>query len=167
MFPYVCLATMPLFCSESWPRKIEKKIFGSKNLDLKANSGCLYPEDEIKMYKKSKVFLHNKATWKHNFVVGLLMTHCALQAFLPYSHFITKGYNNWTKGLYGYSWDMMVHSWDTSLVMVKVVDNNSGKEWFLDPEAWTQNDRWNKHADMCVQYAQCLKKNVIQEMKRK
>lgn len=21
-----------------------------------------------------------------------------------------QGYNNWTNGLYGYSWDMMVHS---------------------------------------------------------
>nr|CAD7601848.1 unnamed protein product [Timema genevievae] len=44
------------------------------------------------------------------------------------------GYNNWTKGLYGYSWDMMVHSWDTILVVVKVVDNDTGKEHFIDPD---------------------------------
>jgi vitamin K-dependent gamma-carboxylase len=62
---------------------------------------------------------------------------------------------------------MMVHSWDTNLVVVKVVDNNSGGEYFLDPEAWTQNERWTKHADMCVQYAQCLKRNLMLDLERK
>jgi vitamin K-dependent gamma-carboxylase len=61
---------------------------------------------------------------------------------------------------------MMVHSWDTNLVVVKVVDNNSGGEYFLDPEAWTQNERWTKHADMCVQYAQCLKKNLMLDLEQ-
>lgn len=54
----------------------------------------------------------------------------------------------------------MVHSWDTIMVVIKVVDNETGKEHFVDPTAYTQNDRWNKHADMCVQYAQCLKRNI-------
>ncbi|KAJ8985486.1 hypothetical protein NQ317_015025 [Molorchus minor] len=60
---------------------------------------------------------------------------------------------------------MMVHSWDTILVVVKVVDNESGREYFIDADAWTLNDRWNKHADMCVQYAQCLKRNLLMESK--
>lgn len=35
MFPYVCLATMPLFCHVDWPRKIEARLFGrSKNAVL-------------------------------------------------------------------------------------------------------------------------------------
>lgn len=74
-----------------------------------------------------------------------------------------QGYNNWTNGLYGYSWDMMIHGWDTNLVVVKVVDNNSGQEHFLDSSAWTLNDRWSKHADMCMQYAQCVKNNLAGE----
>ena len=45
-----------------------------------------------------------------------------------------QGYNNWTNGLYGYSWDMMVHTWDTVLAVVKVVDHETGQEHFLDPE---------------------------------
>lgn len=69
--------------------------------------------------------------------------------------------------MYGYSWDMMVHSWDTILVVVKVVDNKSGNEHFLDPQAWTQNDRWSKHSDMCLQYASCLKDNLISDFHRK
>lgn len=60
---------------------------------------------------------------------------------------------------------MMVHSWDTILVAVKVIDNNTGKELYIDPSAFTQTDRWNKHADMCVQYAKCLKQNIIKEGK--
>lgn len=61
---------------------------------------------------------------------------------------------------------MMVHSWDTIAVVTKVVDNNSGRQHFVDSGAWVQNDRWSKHADMCVQYAQCLKENLLKDMKR-
>ncbi|KAJ8913553.1 hypothetical protein NQ315_017104 [Exocentrus adspersus] len=165
MFPYVCLATMPLFCSESWPRRIQA-VFTKNNLDPGPSSVCIYPQDENKAKKEvNGYFLERNVRWKHRLVVVLLIGHCGLQMFLPYSHFITKGYNNWTKGLYGYSWDMMVHSWDTILVVVKVVDNNSGREYFVDSGAWTQNDRWNKHADMCVQYAHCLKNNLLEESK--
>lgn len=58
---------------------------------------------------------------------------------------------------------MMVHSWDTIMVIVKVVDNDTGKEHFMDPWAFVQTNRWNKHAAMCVQYAECLKKNLQNE----
>ncbi|XP_074031124.1 gamma-glutamyl carboxylase isoform X2 [Leptinotarsa decemlineata] len=156
MFPYVCLATMPLFCDETWPRKIQS-LFTTDNLEAAPSDSCIYPIDETRIDRD----LVRKPSWKHKFVATLLMCHCGLQAFLPYSHFITKGYNNWTNGLYGYSWDMMVHSWDTILVVVKVIDNDTDREHFIDAGAWTHNDRWSKHADMGVQYAQCLKKNLI------
>nr|XP_023023927.1 vitamin K-dependent gamma-carboxylase [Leptinotarsa decemlineata] len=156
MFPYVCLATMPLFCDETWPRKIQS-LFTTDNLEAAPSDSCIYPKDETRIDRD----LVRKPSWKHKFVATLLMCHCGLQAFLPYSHFITKGYNNWTNGLYGYSWDMMVHSWDTILVVVKVIDNDTDREHFIDAGAWTHNDRWSKHADMGVQYAQCLKKNLI------
>lgn len=55
---------------------------------------------------------------------------------------------------------MMVHSWNTAAVIVRVVDNESGRERFLDPYEWTLNDRWSKHGDMCVQYAKCAEKNL-------
>lgn len=72
--------------------------------------------------------------WNHRLTCVLLLSHVVAQGSLPYSHFLTKGYNNWTNGLYGYSWDMMVHSWDTTLVVVKVVDKVTGVEHFLDPQ---------------------------------
>lgn len=63
--------------------------------------------------------------------------------------------------MYGYSWDMMVHVWDTVLVVVKVHDNASNEDRYLDPAAWVQSNRWEKHGDMLVQYASCLKVSVI------
>lgn len=61
---------------------------------------------------------------------------------------------------------MMVHSWDTILVVVKVVDNRSEREHFLDPSAWVNSDRWTKHGDMAMQYAQCLKQNLLYDFQR-
>lgn len=61
----------------------------------------------------------------------------------------------------------MVHSWDTVLVVAKIVDNESGQVHFLDPGAFVQNERWSKHADMCVQYAQCIKNIILQDLNGK
>ncbi|PSN30216.1 Vitamin K-dependent gamma-carboxylase [Blattella germanica] len=167
MFPYVCLVTMPIFCNANWPRKILKYFSRSKYASR--NNGKEKEKQKLKeefkegceFNKIHEEFPKGVITWKQKLVVFLLITHMGLQMFLPYSHFITKGYNNWTHGLYGYSWDMMVHTWDTVLVLVKVVDHETGKEHFLDPEAWVQSSRWEKHGDMVVQYAQCLQRKLL------
>ncbi|XP_049866279.1 vitamin K-dependent gamma-carboxylase [Pectinophora gossypiella] len=96
---------------------------------------------------------------------SLIIFYVVIQAFLPYSHFVTKGYNNWTSGLYGYSWDMMVHTWDTHSVVIQVVDNENLKEYYLDPSVYTPNDRWTRHGDMIYQYAHCLKENLVKKIK--
>lgn len=57
----------------------------------------------------------------------------------------------------------MVHVWDTVLVVVKVHDNASNEDRYLDPTAWVQSNRWEKHGDMLVQYASCLKENLIKQ----
>ncbi|XP_071455229.1 vitamin K-dependent gamma-carboxylase isoform X2 [Hetaerina americana] len=177
MFPYVCLVTMPIFCNVNWPWTVRKWVedrlskilcFRARYLNspwksdtpLQRASCCLYPISGTGKRGKVNQEKEPPLTIKHHLIAALLLTHMGLQAFLPYSHFITKGYNNWTNGLYGYSWDMMVHSWDTILVVVKVVDKNTGTEHFLDPEAWVQTDRWTKHADMAVQYATCVGERV-------
>ncbi|EGI61953.1 PREDICTED: vitamin K-dependent gamma-carboxylase [Acromyrmex echinatior] len=235
MFPYVCLATMPLFCRADWPRKLEL-YFGLKQkiLPINANSidvksvketdsqvkesvkpnylklssneivsnETMHKEKVMNKEKDKKCFIKSKSekktdekdndtqslknsikvnekgatnvckknwiaqqspktTRKQKFVASLLLCHILLQFFLPYSHFISKGYNNWVPGLYGYSWDMMVHSWDTIHVVIKVHDNANDEVRYLDPVAWVQNDRWMKHGDMAIQYSQCLKNNLM------
>lgn len=45
-----------------------------------------------------------------------------------------QGYNNWTNGLYGYSWDMMVHVWNTQKAVITYVDADTGEIGYLNPE---------------------------------
>ncbi|XP_037813377.1 vitamin K-dependent gamma-carboxylase [Lucilia sericata] len=187
MFPWVCLAQVPMFYSCDWPRKLSlknlKKLYKitmkQKQLDddkieiletktqnplTKTN-----PPEEPLVYCNACRKLINSATnisLSERIRSGLILFYCCLQLFLPYSHFITQGYNNWTNGLYGYSWDMMVHSYDTILTTIKVVDNNNNKVHYLDPYAFTEYDRWTKYADMAQQYARCIHKNIEMEHKR-
>ncbi|XP_046820051.1 vitamin K-dependent gamma-carboxylase [Vespa crabro] len=203
MFPYVCLATMPLFCNVDWPRTFCSWIACKQNIlfskcvnvikncfqspvnklineqtkevtDLNEFDSQKANMDVNERYKSSenvkpidnstmKNVNSKKVTKKQQFVVSMLLLHIALQFFLPYSHFITKGYNNWVPGLYGYSWDMMVHTWDTILVVIRVHDNESNEDRFLDPDTWVQSDRWVKHGDMARQYAFCIKNNILRQ----
>ncbi|NWW23905.1 VKGC carboxylase, partial [Falcunculus frontatus] len=67
-----------------------------------------------------------------------------------------QGYNNWTNGLYGYSWDMMVHSRFHQHVKITYRDGLTGEVGYLKPGAFTQSRRWRDHADMLKQYSACL-----------
>ncbi|NXW25861.1 VKGC carboxylase, partial [Circaetus pectoralis] len=68
----------------------------------------------------------------------------------------TQGYNNWTNGLYGYSWDMMVHSRFHQHVKITYRDGLTGEVGYLKPGVFTQSRRWKDHADMLKQYSTCL-----------
>ena len=59
--------------------------------------------------------------------------------------------------MYGYSWDMMVHSWHTQHIKISFVDQNTNKTHYLNPRAWTGKRRWSSHGDMIHQYADCIK----------
>ncbi|XP_076163553.1 gamma-glutamyl carboxylase isoform X2 [Ptiloglossa arizonensis] len=222
MFPYVCLATMPLFCDPGWPRRVvsglkrncapffaqnrsvdrsdessrnckrghekDSTLVVSQTDEISNEKTLETSDDELNIETKQDTTETREpkaddntrivckgvkeirpkstgATKKQKLVVSLLLFHVVLQFFLPYSHFITKGYNNWVPGLYGYSWDMMVHVWDTILVVIKVHDNVSNEDRYLDPKAWVQTDRWEKHGDMARQYAFCLRDNLIEQEK--
>nr|XP_045599854.1 vitamin K-dependent gamma-carboxylase-like [Procambarus clarkii] len=227
MFPWVCLVTLPIFCSTSWPRPFleafssllpashtlpnpvstsgltpgndgpssaageqahaqrQGEAVGGDNSEgklleagaeaspdatqpiapkfteagktvadqdilrtLKRNPSCYYPGED------GCVTGQQKAT-----TVAVLVYLC-LQLCLPFSHFITKGYNTWTEGPYGYSWDMMVHSWDTLHVKVTAVTTHSGETLYLDPTTWVKSNRWTSHADMVVQYGGCVEQRL-------
>lgn len=132
MFPWVCLAELPLFYDRSWPKLLNNR-----------NSSELKPTKLQNQRKYSQTI-----KFRQKFVVCLILLYCSSQAFLPYSHFITVGYNGWTNGIYGYSWDMMIHAWDTTLTIVEIVDHTNDDHHFLHPNAFSVNDRWTKHPDM-------------------
>lgn len=156
--------------SETSPKK--EKVFGDHISDA-SNASRMMEETSMdeRLNSKNTSPIKKKAcknqssqrSFMDSFRVILILSYCAIQLFLPYSHFITKGYNNWTNGAYGYSWDMMVHAYDTLSASVKIVDNNNGRVHYLEPYAFTEYDRWTKHADMAKQYAKCIERNLIKD----
>lgn len=178
MFPWVCLAQVAMFYGFDWPKKLTlenlKKFFKKNDkieiLETKTqNEMPATNNDESIAYCSTCQKRINSTCYtslRERIRCGIILFYCGLQLFLPYSHFITQGYNNWTNGLYGYSWDMMVHSFDTILTSIKVVDNVNGKVHYMDPYAFTEYDRWTKYADMAQQYARCIHKNIEQEHHR-
>nr|ABJ09596.1 gamma-glutamyl carboxylase [Ciona intestinalis] len=153
MFPYAMLATMFIFChSNSFKTFVGKLPCGFNMLSLspaKLNSNCIY----------EKI---SKPSWKHYVAAVLTILYITEQLFLPYSHSITKGYNGWTEGPYGYSWDMMVHSFQNQHIKISYKDKE-GKEGFIKPGAFlkSRRSRWSAHPDMTIQYACCLKYQLV------
>ena len=43
----------------------------------------------------------------------------------PRTHISSRGYNTWTQGLYGYSWDMMIQTWATQHIRVSITFPNA------------------------------------------
>lgn len=166
MFSYTMLATSPIFCYPDWPRRFFARfpaflrgVLPLTSPDPQPSLSCVYPEtppppgaapDAPPAPRPSKPRLRHK--------LGALFTvlYLAEQFFLPYSHFITQGYNNWTNGLYGYSWDMMVHSRTHQHVKITYRDGETGEVGYLNPGVFTQSRRWKDHGDMLKQYSTCL-----------
>ncbi|XP_057618028.1 vitamin K-dependent gamma-carboxylase isoform X2 [Chionomys nivalis] len=134
MFPYVMLASSPLFCSTEWPRKLVarcpkwlQELLPTK--DAPRPSPCC-------VYKRARAKTGTKAGLRHRLGAVFTLLYLLEQLFLPYSHFLTQGYNNWTNGLYGYSWDMMVHSRSHQHVKITYRDGLTGELGYLNPGAF-------------------------------
>ncbi|XP_024155240.1 vitamin K-dependent gamma-carboxylase [Oryzias melastigma] len=164
MFSYTMLATSPLFCYPDWPRRFFagfpsflSSVLPLTSAESQPSTSCVYKEVQSAEGQETptaaKAF---KLRLKHKLAAIFTIVYIAEQFFLPYSHFITKGYNNWTNGLYGYSWDMMVHSRTHQHVKITYRDGNTGEIGYLNPGVFTQSRRWKDHGDMLKQYATCL-----------
>lgn len=170
MFSYMCMALMPIFCRPEWPKNLVKifpkfiQLFMPLSSPPQKNIMCSEDHERRKKKKGSDGDAWSLSPRK---VVTsmMLMFYVSIQLMLPYSHGITKGYNSWTEGLYGYSWDMMIHSWNTQHIVVKVVDKITEKQQYLRPGAFfpLANDRNRifSHPDMLKQYALCLKDRIV------
>lgn len=88
MFPYVMLASSPLFCSPEWPRKLvshcPKRL--QELLPLKAapqpSASCIY--------KRSRAKGAPKPGLRHQLGAAFTLLYLLEQLFLPYSHFLTQ-----------------------------------------------------------------------------
>lgn len=153
MFPWVCLVELPLFYDNNWPRALLRKLKCSSSSAEKMIA-------EKRMPDVNDGDVTTKRTLKERFTSFLVLIYCCLQLFLPFSHFVTKGYNNWVNGIYGYSFDMMMQEWHPSLISIKIVDNGDGRQHFIEPLAFTDTFRWTQYPDMAHQYAQCINENL-------
>uniref|UniRef100_A0A672NJK8 Vitamin K-dependent gamma-carboxylase n=1 Tax=Sinocyclocheilus grahami TaxID=75366 RepID=A0A672NJK8_SINGR len=171
MFSYTMLATSPLFCYPDWPRRFFGRFpeFLQPILPFVSpapipSSSCVYPkppsgsgEQQEEAHAAPKP---TTLSFKHKFRAIFTILYIMEQFFLPYSHFLTQGYNNWTNGLYGYSWDMMVHARSHQHVKITYRDGVTGEMGYLNPGVFTQSRRWKDHGDMLKQYATCLSENL-------
>ncbi|XP_068190663.1 vitamin K-dependent gamma-carboxylase [Antennarius striatus] len=166
MFPYTMLATSPLFCYPDWPRRffahfpaIFRTVLPLTSLNPQPSLSCVYKEPHSTSTEHQTPPPAAKAPklrLKHKLGAIFTIVYLIEQFFMPYSHFITQGYNNWTNGLYGYSWDMMVHSRSHQHVKITYKDGKTGDIGYLNPGVFTQSRRWKDHGDMLKQYATCL-----------
>ncbi|XP_036385737.1 vitamin K-dependent gamma-carboxylase [Megalops cyprinoides] len=171
MFAYTMLATSPLFCYPDWPRR----FFGHFPACLGAilpltgpapqpSTSCVYtqtPPTPADTQEAPSVSKPSKPGYRHKLGTLFTLLYLSEQFFMPYSHFITQGYNNWTNGLYGYSWDMMVHSRTHQHVKITYRDGKTGDVGYLNPGVFTQSRRWKDHGDMLKQYATCLSRHLL------
>ncbi|KAM6395625.1 vitamin K-dependent gamma-carboxylase [Rhynochetos jubatus] len=152
MFPYTMLASSGLFCHPDWPRRLLARcprwVRGvlPSTQPPQPSPDCHYGGRGARGGLRPRQHL----------AAAFTVLYVLEQLFLPYSHFITQGYNNWTNGLYGYSWDMMVHSRFHQHVKITYRDGLTGEVGYLKPGVFTQSRRWKDHADMLKQYSTCL-----------
>ena len=126
MFPYVMIGVMPVFSADDWPKQLIHKL--CLLLRVKTNERTENQKQSVeKEEMRTKMNLKKKTTL---LLIGVYLT---IQLLLPHSHWLTKGYNTWTNGLYGYSWDMMVHNWKHIQTTVTVVDKTNRK-FYLNPQ---------------------------------
>lgn len=116
------LATIPIFFHNNWPRKFLNRYVPKwlyKEEPLQYSSSCLYSKEEIKPEEAKNQTLKSKianatsvknapvkSKFRHKFFTIFAILYLAEQGFLPYSHFVTKGYNNWTNVSFFYPRDL-------------------------------------------------------------
>ncbi|XP_074784470.1 vitamin K-dependent gamma-carboxylase [Athene noctua] len=152
MFPYTMLASSGLFCHPSWPRRLCARCPSWVQRVLPSTQP---PRPSPDCHYRGRGTRGGLQPRQH-LAAAFTLLYVLEQLFLPYSHFITQGYNNWTNGLYGYSWDMMVHSRFHQHVKITYRDGLTGEVGYLKPGVFTQSRRWKDHADMLKQYSTCL-----------
>ncbi|NWV19217.1 VKGC carboxylase, partial [Origma solitaria] len=146
MFSYTMLATNGLFCRPEWPRRLLaccppwlRGVLPSTQ-PPQPSPDCHYGGRGARGGLRPRQHL----------AAAFTILYVLEQLFLPYSHFITQGYNNWTNGLYGYSWDMMVHSRFHQHVKITYRDGLTGEVGYLKPGVNPQVDLlWSPHCGSC------------------
>lgn len=105
MFSYTMMASLPIFCSERWPKNLLSRLPAKLSVstpllgDANPSSHCMYPsqepdknekDDKVKKDGNQDISGKNQVTFYHNTMLIIFSFYVATQCFLPYSHFLTK-----------------------------------------------------------------------------
>lgn len=93
MFPYVMLASSPLFCSPEWPRKLVSR-FPERLQELLPLKAAPQPSMSC-VYKRSRAKGGQKPGLRHRLSAAFTLLYLLEQLFLPYSHFLTQVCVGW------------------------------------------------------------------------
>lgn len=107
MFPYTMMASLPIFCSERWPKNLLSRLPAKLSIltpplsDANPSSHCIYPsqepekndkDDKVKKDGNQETLKSgkNQVRFYHKTMLMIFSFYVAVQCFLPYSHFLTK-----------------------------------------------------------------------------
>lgn len=114
-------------------------------------------------FRKKEVFhFHeneNKKPRNATWVMAILGVYFMVQIFLPLRHHLYPDSPNWTEEGHRMAWRMMLRTKSAKLKF-KIVNNQTGNSWMLDPKEYLTNKQARKVAarpDMCWQFVQFLK----------
>ena len=87
MFPYVCLATLPVFCDDDWPKRWIARCPGLLRKCFPDSTKSVAQQGTEKQAKSSR------------FKISLMSLYVATQLVLPWSHSVTQVYkqNSWAQ----------------------------------------------------------------------
>eukprot|EP00501_MAST-03F_sp_TOSAG23-6_P002013 GSMAST32.ASY1.ANO1.2098.1 assembled CDS len=161
VFPHVCIGLISIWWNPSWPRFVLSRT--SNILHYICNVYLLPATLNVKE-SREKIDRKRIHCW-HHFTVICLLVLVTFECFLPYSHFITKGYNNvWGRGLYGYSYTMMI-DWNTQqYTSVEIVPAGGIRDYY-EKLGWhkKKRNRWKFSPDMIFTFSQCIKREYASE----
>lgn len=90
MFPYVGLATLPLFCNNDWPLKLKETLLKCRNQTGSPSTNSESKSKPLEAVSDKKNVDRGAINWKKRLVSSLVIVHIVVQCLLPYSHGITK-----------------------------------------------------------------------------
>lgn len=88
MFPYVMLASSPLFCSPEWPRKLVARC--PKRLQELLPAKAAPRPSASCVYKRARAKAGQQPGLRHQLGAVFTLLYLLEQLFLPYSHFLTQ-----------------------------------------------------------------------------
>jgi hypothetical protein len=133
VFPWLCLATLTLFRSPAWPRR----LFWRAAPNIPVHARC-------------------PASIRATTALVLLHLYVAVQLLVPLRHWLYPGNVSWTEQGHRFAWHMMLRHKDIRTFAMSVIDPGTGARRQIDPREYLsprQLREMSRRPDMILQFA--------------